>query len=49
MLGTLLVGAANALAKENLPPAQMLSRLNESLYVGVDLDSTVTPGLTARL
>jgi hypothetical protein len=36
MLGTLLVGAANALAKENLPPAQMLSRLNESLYGQTD-------------
>jgi hypothetical protein len=36
MLGTLLVGAANALAKENLAPAQMLSRLNESLYGQTD-------------
>jgi hypothetical protein len=36
MLGTLLVGAANALAKENLTPAQMLSRLNESLYGQTD-------------
>jgi hypothetical protein len=36
MFGTLLVGAANALAKENLPPAQMLSRLNESLYGQTD-------------
>jgi hypothetical protein len=36
MLGTLIVGAANALAKENLTPAQMLSRLNESLYGQTD-------------
>jgi hypothetical protein len=36
MLGTLIVGAANALAKENLPPAQMLSRLNESLHGQTD-------------
>jgi hypothetical protein len=36
MLGTLLVGAANALTKENLAPAQMLSRLNESLYGQTD-------------
>jgi hypothetical protein len=36
MLGTLLVGAANALEKENFPPVQMLSRLNESLYGQTD-------------
>jgi phosphoserine phosphatase RsbU/P len=36
MLGTLLVGAANALAKENLTPVLMLSRLNESLYGQTD-------------
>jgi hypothetical protein len=36
MHGTLVVGAANALAKENLGPAQMLSRLNESLYGHTD-------------
>jgi hypothetical protein len=36
MLGTLLVGAANALARENLTPAQMLSRLNETLYGQTD-------------
>jgi hypothetical protein len=36
MLGTLLVGAANALAKEKLTPALMLSRLNESLYGQTD-------------
>jgi hypothetical protein len=36
MLGTLLVGAANALAKENLPPVQMLSRMNESLHDRTD-------------
>jgi serine phosphatase RsbU (regulator of sigma subunit) len=36
MLGTLLVGAANALTKENLTPAQMLARLNESLYGRTD-------------
>jgi phosphoserine phosphatase RsbU/P len=36
MLGTLLVGAANALAKENLTPALMLARLNESLYGHTD-------------
>jgi phosphoserine phosphatase RsbU/P len=36
MLGTLLVGASNALAKENLTPAQMLARLNDSLYGHTD-------------
>jgi hypothetical protein len=36
MLGTLLVGAARAIAAEKLTPGAMLSRLNEALYGNTD-------------
>jgi phosphoserine phosphatase RsbU/P len=36
MLGTLIVGAAGALAQENLSPAEMLERLNRRLHGSTD-------------
>ena len=36
MLGTLIVGAAGALAQENLSPAEMLDRLNRRLHGSTD-------------
>jgi hypothetical protein len=36
MLGTLIVGAAGALAQENLAPAEMLDRLNRHMYGRTD-------------
>ncbi|MGA7523730.1 MAG: SpoIIE family protein phosphatase [Acidobacteriaceae bacterium] len=36
MLGTLIVGAAGALAQEDLAPAEMLNRLNRHLYGRAD-------------
>jgi hypothetical protein len=36
MLGTLIVGAAGALAQENLAPAEMLARLNRHLHGRTD-------------
>jgi hypothetical protein len=36
MLGTLIVGAAGALAQENLAPSEMLNRLNRHLYGRTD-------------